>query len=90
MAAAHDEPSLMQNIGAFFGHIIHAIRDDEPASPATKASEEPRAHAPRSETREVQRDVQEARVGEYILTRTTIDAVRRADASNETRDEPHD
>ncbi len=62
-----DENSLFRNLGQFFGHVVHAIKHDptEPSAPATAPTE-------------VNREVQEARQGEFILRRTTIDEVLRA------------
>ncbi len=83
------EPSLMHNIGAFFGHIREAIHekvsDDASEKASEKANEKPtekpseKSREQAAERVEVRRDVQEARVGEYILRRTTIDEVQRAD-----------
>jgi hypothetical protein len=86
------EPSLMHNIGAFFGHIVQAIKED-PAAEATRGGTQdgaPQAHAqehaqadpqagPGAEqgSLEVRREVQEVRHGEYLLRRTTIDEVVR-------------
>ena len=82
----------MHNIGAFFGHIVQAIKED-PAAEATRGGTQdgaPQAHAqahaqdhaqagPGAEpgSLEVRREVQEARDGEYLLRRTTIDEVVR-------------
>ncbi len=65
-----DENSLFRNIGQFFGHVVNAIKHD-PTVPT-----EPSASA--TVPTEVNRDVQEARQGEFILRRTTIDEVLRA------------
>jgi hypothetical protein len=66
------DPGLMRNLGAFFGHIAKAIRDDVPAEPTRPAPEATEGDAPRIEVR---RDIQEARHGDYRLRRTTIDEV---------------
>ena len=83
MAAKEPEPSLMRNLGAFFGHIVQAINEDPtaPTSPEARAAEnsessENRAPDP-SDTLEVRREIQEARHGPYHLRRTTIDEVIR-------------
>jgi hypothetical protein len=80
MAAARDDSSLMRNIGAFFGHIIDAIYEKAPDSEASTTTTQSSSEQPI----EVQRDVQEAKYGDYILTRTTIDEVRRADTKTDT------
>ena len=66
------DPGLMRNLGAFFGHIAKAIREDVTAEPARPAEPVPDGDAPRIEVR---RDIQEARHGDYRLRRTTIDEV---------------
>ena len=84
------EPSLMHNIGAFFGHIVQAIRENPDADPAPakpmggedgasgdEGGSEGRGEA-KADALEVRREVQEARHGEYLLRRTTIDEVIRA------------
>jgi len=90
MGAKETEPSLMRNLGAFFGHIVQAIKEDptEPAS-TTRASTGARASeaaateqsehnaSDASNTLEVRREIQEARHGPYLLRRTTIDEVIR-------------
>ena len=55
MGAKETEPSLMRNLGAFFGHIVQAIKEDptEPAS-TTRASTGARASA-RASARDVDR-----------------------------------
>ena len=62
--APKSDPPLMWNLGAFFGHIVQAIRDD----PEKFEKSGPRPI-------EGRRQVQEARHGEYLLRRTTIDEV---------------
>jgi hypothetical protein len=83
MAAKEPEPSLMRNLGAFFGHIVQAIKED----PAERVSDETAAAGAEkgeqrasesSDTLEVRREIQEARHGPYLLRRTTIDEVIRA------------
>jgi len=90
MAGKETEPSLMRNLGAFFGHIVQAIKEDptEPVSPtpdSAKSRSNETAGAEQSEhnasdasnTLEVRREIQEARHGPYLLRRTTIDEVIR-------------
>ncbi|MSR41143.1 MAG: hypothetical protein EXS10_04490 [Phycisphaerales bacterium] len=69
-----DDNSLLRNIGQFFGHVVDAIKHDptEPVQTPPSNGTEPEA------AREVNREVQVARQGEYILRRTTIDEVLRA------------
>jgi|GEM_PF-1787991 len=105
MGAKETEPSLMRNLGAFFGHIVQAIKEDptEPASTtpastgaraseaaATEQSEHTASDA--SNTLEVRREIQEARHGPYLLRRTTIDEVIRTPegAADETPDDTPD
>jgi len=105
MGAKETEPSLMRNLGAFFGHIVQAIKEDptEPASvtpdstgaraseaAATEQSEHTASDA--SNTLEVRREIQEARHGPYLLRRTTIDEVIRTPegAADETPDNTTD
>lgn len=105
MGAKETEPSLMRNLGAFFGHIVQAIKEDptEPASTtrastgaraseaaATEQSEHTASDA--SNTLEVRREIQEARHGPYLLRRTTIDEVIRTPegAADETPDDTTD
>ena len=105
MGAKETEPSLMRNLGAFFGHIVQAIKEDptEPASTrpastveraseaaATEQSEHTASDA--SNTLEVRREIQEARHGPYLLRRTTIDEVIRTPegAADETPDNTTD
>lgn len=105
MGAKETEPSLMRNLGAFFGHIVQAIKEDptEPASTtrastgaraseaaATEQSEHSASDA--SNTLEVRREIQEARHGPYLLRRTTIDEVIRTPegAADETPDDTPD
>ncbi len=64
-----DDQSLLRNLGQFFGHVVHAIKHDPTAPTTAKAAE------PAVEVREVNREVQIARQGEFILRRTTIDEV---------------
>jgi hypothetical protein len=86
------EPSLIYNIGAFFGHIVQAIKEDPTADGGVRDTAEPNAAATSEATPdatpetgpdtdrdilEVRREVQEARHGEYLLRRTTIDEVVR-------------
>jgi hypothetical protein len=105
MGAKETEPSLMRNLGAFFGHIVQAIKEDptEPAS-TTRASTGARASeaaateqsehnaSDASNTLEVRREIQEARHGPYLLRRTTIDEVIRTPegAADETPDDTPD
>jgi hypothetical protein len=104
MGEGHDrpEPSLIYNIGAFFGHIVQAIKEDPAADGEVRDTAEPNAAAASGATAseataseessgatpetgpdtdrdilEVRREVQEARHGEYLLRRTTIDEVVR-------------
>lgn len=59
MAGAGD-PSIARNLGAFFGHIVKAIKTDPTAPPSV----------------EVSRSVQEDRQPDgVILRRTTVDEV---------------
>ena len=105
MTTKKPEPSLMRNLGAFFGHIVQAIKEDptEPASTtrastgaraseaaATEQSEHTASDA--SNTLEVRREIQEARHGPYLLRRTTIDEVIRTPegAADETPDDTPD
>jgi hypothetical protein len=100
MGAKETEPSLMRNLGAFFGHIVQAIKEDptEPASTGERASEaaatEQSEHnaSDASNTLEVRREIQEARHGPYLLRRTTIDEVIRTPegAADETPDDTPD
>jgi len=85
MGAKETEPSLMRNLGAFFGHIVQAIKED-PTAPTSSEARSPEAGAAEksehnasdpSDTLEVRREIQEARHGPYILRRTTIDEVIR-------------
>lgn len=91
------EPSLIYNIGAFFGHIVQAIKEDPTADGGVRDTAGPNAAAaseataseatsdatpetgpdPDRDILEVRREVQEARHGEYLLRRTTIDEVVR-------------
>jgi len=86
MTAKKPEPSLMRNLGAFFGHIVQAIKEDPTAPSSQAASAEANGesgegreqHAPKpDDALEVRREIQEARHGPYILRRTTIDEVIR-------------
>lgn len=105
MGAKETEPSLMRNLGAFFGHIVQAIKEDptepastRPASTGARASEaaatEQSEHnaSDASNTLEVRREIQEARHGPYLLRRTTIDEVIRTPegAADETPDDTPD
>jgi hypothetical protein len=105
MAGKETEPSLMRNLGAFFGHIVQAIKEDPtepasitPASTGARASEaaatEQSEHnaSDASNTLEVRREIQEARHGPYLLRRTTIDEVIRTPegAADETPDDTPD
>jgi hypothetical protein len=105
MGAKETEPSLMRNLGAFFGHIVQAIKEDPtepasttPASTGARASEaaatEQSEHnaSDASNTLEVRREIQEARHGPYLLRRTTIDEVIRTPegAADETPDDTPD
>jgi len=105
MAGKETEPSLMRNLGAFFGHIVQAIKEDPtepasitPASTGARASEaaatEQSEHnaSDASNTLEVRREIQEARHGPYLLRRTTIDEVIRTPegAADETPDDTTD
>jgi hypothetical protein len=105
MGAKETEPSLMRNLGAFFGHIVQAIKEDPtepasitPASTGARASEaaatEQSEHnaSDASNTLEVRREIQEARHGPYLLRRTTIDEVIRTPegAADETPDDTTD
>ncbi len=66
-----DDHSLLRNLGQFFGHVVHAIRHDPTDQTKANAAES------EMEVREVNREVQLARQGEFILRRTTIDEVLR-------------
>jgi len=105
MGAKETEPSLMRNLGAFFGHIVQAIKEDptepastRPASTGARASEAAAAEqsehsaSDASNTLEVRREIQEARHGPYLLRRTTIDEVIRTPegAADETPDDTPD
>jgi hypothetical protein len=105
MGAKETEPSLMRNLGAFFGHIVQAIKEDptepastRPASTGARASEAAAAEqsehnaSDASNTLEVRREIQEARHGPYLLRRTTIDEVIRTPegAADETPDDTTD
>jgi hypothetical protein len=105
MPGKETEPSLLRNLGAFFGHIVQAIKEDptEPVSPtpdSAKSRSNETVGAETSEnnasdtsnTLEVRREIQEARHGPYLLRRTTIDEVIRTPegAADETPDNTTD
>jgi hypothetical protein len=88
MSGKETEPSLLRNLGAFFGHIVQAIKEDPTAPVSSEAratgseqagTEEQSEHntSDTSNTLEVRREIQEARHGPYLLRRTTIDEVIR-------------
>ncbi|MFM7051621.1 MAG: hypothetical protein ACKOYN_05750 [Planctomycetota bacterium] len=78
MADARDnagrEPSLMRNLEGFFRGIAEGLEDDGNPPQEVPADAQKGAFG-RGEAREVARNVQEARKGDYILRRTTIDEV---------------
>jgi hypothetical protein len=90
MADARDNagrtPSLLRNLEGFFRGIAEGLEDDE--RPAPDGPWRP------GETREVARDVQEARRGDFLLRRTTIDEVifdpapQSAESQTTNRNEP--
>lgn len=69
------EQSFMRNLGAFFGHIIHAVKTD----PAKKG-----------ETRVVRQQVEEEDRGDVILRRTTIDEIEMKQTAPESKEIPPD
>ena len=81
------DPSLMRDLGAFFGHVIAAIREDPGVAPAEPRREEVDAAPVKARI-----ESQEVRQGEFVLRRTTIDEVIhdpvRADDADTGRTSP--
>lgn len=81
MAPSPRKPSLLRNLGAFFGHIAHGVRTPvgRPAAPTPAPTPPP---PPALGAQVVRREVAERTVstprGEFVLRRTVIDEVRPA------------
>jgi hypothetical protein len=73
--SASKRKSLARSFGEFFGHIARGVKTD----PATDAR--------RSDTREVQRTVEEHDQGDVILRRTVIDEVQLKNSNTDPN--PH-
>ena len=90
MGAGKDQPSdpsLMRHLGAFFGHVLAAIREEPGAAPGQPRREEAGAAPVKARI-----ESQEVRQGEFVLRRTTIDEVihdpERADGAGGDRTSP--
>jgi hypothetical protein len=68
------EPSLLRNLEGFFRGIADGL-EDEGNPPREVPADAQQGAFGRGEAREVARNVQEARRGDFILRRTTIDEV---------------
>lgn len=71
------KPSLMRNLEGFFRGIAEGLEDDgiDQSRPQEVPAGTEESGFRRGEVREVGRRVQEARRGDFVLRRTTIDEV---------------